>query len=84
MKLKILAMGKWAQRVLETCTRSHSWKLKEFELGPMGSDFKTPCSWAILAASVIKPLLGEALAILFLTGSMKKACRAVVSTLAAH
>lgn len=43
MKLKILAMGKWAQRVLETCTRSHSWELKELELEPMGSDFKIPC-----------------------------------------
>lgn len=68
MKWQILAIGKWAQRVLETCTRSHSGELKEFELEPMGSD----------------PFLGEALASLFLTGSMRKACRAVVSTMAAH
>lgn len=67
MKLKILAMGKWAQRDSVTCTRSHSWELKELGPEAMGSDFKTHYLQATLAASIIQPFLGEALATLFLT-----------------
>lgn len=63
MKLKILAMGKWAQRDLVTCTRSHSWELKEPGLEPMGSDFKTHYLQTILEAFIIQPFLGEDLVI---------------------